>query len=223
MKAGAPHEENVQFIAAGSQVRRMRMVVDRDGVVHRVVTVDLPGRRGTAELWVDPRVAPVLAAQLIDGPVYAKCDMRDYRQFADSELTGLQKGGIDCARCGRDVEGSAVAVRDIGWTDIDSAQVVACNPKCGASPWDVEQLRCLLSMPDVEPEDEEPTQRFTCDSCGFDAPVVYVDGDRTECGKCRSEVSDHRREEFPGEGNAHRMLRKLRESTGFADDPAGGA
>lgn len=178
------------MIAAGAQVRRMRLVTDRDGFEHRVVTVDLPARRGTVELWVDPMVAPVLAAQLTDGPVYAKCDMRDYRQFADSELTGLQKDGIDCARCGRDVEGSAVAVRDIGWTDIDSAQVVACNPRCGTSPWDVEQLRTLLSMPDVEPDDEEPTPtRLTCEGCGFDAPARLV-GERVLCWGCTAPVSD---------------------------------
>lgn len=148
MKAGSPHEESVQIIAAGSTVRRMRTHADSCGV-YRVVTVDVPDG-GTVELWVDVKVAPVLAAQLADGPVVLRPDMGDYRAFAEGELTGLQEGGIDCVRCGRDVEDSAVAVRRIGFgPDVDS-KPLACHPRCGTSPWDAEQMQDLLAMPGAD-------------------------------------------------------------------------
>lgn len=183
------HLSDKQVIPADSQVRRMRLLADRDGVVHRVVPVDLPDGR-TAEVWVDPAVAALLAAQIADGPVRVPVNMGDYRRFAEGELTGLQEHGEDCARCGREVEVSAVAVRPVGWTTTSNPQVLACHPACGSSPWDVEQLRRLLEMPDVEPDGEElPPVRLTCDGCGFDAPARYV-GDRVLCWSCSAPVSD---------------------------------
>jgi hypothetical protein len=151
MRAGRPHVESVQFITEGSTVRRMRLAEDKTGATYRVVTADLPDG-GTVELWVAPQVAAVLAAQLVDGPVELAADMSDYREFAVGELTGLQEDGVDCARCGRDVEGSAVAVRRVGFSHESDALVVACHPECGSSPWDVEQLRFLLEMP--EPDED---------------------------------------------------------------------
>lgn len=157
MKAGVPHDESVQIIAAGSTVRRMRTHAD-SGSAYRVVTVVLP-RGGTVELWVDEDVAPVLAAQLANAPVQSPISSGDYRQFADAELTWEQQNGIDCARCGRPIEEVAVSVRPVGFTGATDPLVLACNPRCGTSPWDTEQLQVLLKMP-----------------CEDESTVVEVDG-----------------------------------------------
>lgn len=191
---GSPSDlpENMQTIPAGSTVRRMKFEPN-SGEPYRAVTVDVPDGT-TVELWVDPQVAPVLAAQLADAPVYLSAGMGDYQPFADGELTGLQEAGLECARCGRYVEDTAVATRLVGYTSDLNSTVVACHPRCGSSPWDVEQLRWLLDMPDVEPGAEEPrpTTPLTCDGCGFDAPALYVDDPSGQrwCGTCKATVRD---------------------------------
>jgi len=149
---------NVQVIPAGSLVRRMR-AVSFNGTPYRVAPVDLPDG-GSTELWVDPLVAPVLAAQLANTSVELSADMGDYRKFAAGEVTGMQEAGMECVRCGRYVEDTAVAVRLVGFTEDLNSTVVACHPRCGSSPWDAEQLGYLLEMPDPPDVDGSPGDLF---------------------------------------------------------------